>query len=182
MPRQHYCLHTAVRVACNSVSDLPYPEFELQTSRGTCVVTRRINVRTLKSCYRCDASVVTRDVEAVEYFLFSLPAPYEVVCFRFQPLSSKCFHKNLTASSFRFHIPAACFMKNASGSSKSQMLPSSLPASFFNVLPLPQNFFHFHVALNLGCNALNLATCSVLTFLFSAIYVFCPISVHLLEK
>jgi len=41
-------------------------------------------------------------------------------------------------------------MKNASasGSSKSQMLPSLLllPASFFKVLPLPQKFncFHFH--------------------------------------
>jgi len=39
----------------------------------------------------------------------------------------------------RFHIPAPCFIKNASGSSKSQMLPSSLSllASFFKVLPLP---------------------------------------------
>jgi len=39
-------------------------------------------------------------------------------------------------------------MKNASssGSSKSQMLPSSLtlPASFFKVLPLPQKFNRFH--------------------------------------
>jgi len=37
---------------------------------------------------------------------------------------------------------APCFMKNASasGSSKNQMLPSSLPllASFFKLLPLPQ--------------------------------------------
>jgi len=51
---------------------------------------------------------------------------------------------------------APCFMKNttASGSSKSQMLPSSLPlpASFFKVLlhPLSQNFnrlhpFRFHI-------------------------------------
>jgi len=42
-------------------------------------------------------------------------------------------------------------MKNAfaSGSSKSQMLPSlfPFPASFFNVLPLPQKFnrFRFHI-------------------------------------
>jgi len=37
-------------------------------------------------------------------------------------------------------------MKNASGSSKSQMLPSflPLPASFFKVLPLPQTFNCFH--------------------------------------
>jgi len=39
---------------------------------------------------------------------------------------------------------APCFMKNASASvsSKSQMLPSSLPlpASYFKVLPLPQKF------------------------------------------
>jgi len=39
-------------------------------------------------------------------------------------------------------------MKNASasGSSKSQMLSSSLPlpASFFKVLPLPQKFSRFH--------------------------------------
>jgi len=86
-----------------------------------------------------------RELKAVEYFLLPLPAPYKVsrfqVCFRFQPLSSKCFrfHKNLigSTSSFRFHIPAACFMKNASasGSSKSQMLPSSFSASFFKVLP-----------------------------------------------
>jgi len=66
----------------------------------------------------------TRDVEAIEYFLLPLPAPYKVsrlrVCFR---------------------IPAPYFIKNASasGSSKNQMLPSSLPlpASFFKVLPLP---------------------------------------------
>jgi len=44
---------------------------------------------------------------------------------------------------------ALCFMKNASASisSKSQMLQSSLPASFFKVLPLPQkiNRFRFHI-------------------------------------
>jgi len=43
---------------------------------------------------------------------------------------------------------ASRFMKNASasGSSKSQMLPSSLPfpASFFKVLSLPQKFNRFH--------------------------------------
>jgi len=42
-------------------------------------------------------------------------------------------------------------MKNASasGSSKSQMLPSSLPlsASFFKVLPLPQKFNRFRFQL-----------------------------------
>jgi len=85
-------------------------------------------------------------------FLLPLPAPYKVsrflVCFHFQLLSSECFrsHKNLTASRFRFHIHASCFMKNASasGSSKSQMLPSLLPTSFFKVLPLPQKFNRFH--------------------------------------
>jgi len=46
---------------------------------------------------------------------------------------------------FRFHIPTLCFMKNASGSSKSQMLSSLLPASFFKVLPLPQKFNRFHI-------------------------------------
>jgi len=72
----------------------------------------------------------TRDVEAVEYFL--LPTLNKVshfrVCFRFQ-LSSKCFHKNLTA-----YV-----------SSKSQMLLSLLPllASVFKVLPLPQKFNRF---------------------------------------
>jgi len=51
-------------------------------------------------------SVYIRDVEAVEYFLLPLPAPYKVsrfrICFRFQLLSSKCFRfrKNLTASAF----------------------------------------------------------------------------------
>ena len=44
-------------------------------------------------------------------FLLPLPAPDKInrfrVRFRFQSLLSKCFrfHKNLTASSFRFHIP-----------------------------------------------------------------------------
>jgi len=80
--------------------------------------------------------VETKDVEAVEYFLLPLTAPYKVnrfrVCFSFQLLSSNCFrfHKNLTTSTASsFHILAPCFMKNASasGSSKSQMLPSSLP-------------------------------------------------------
>jgi len=43
--------------------------------------------------------------------MLPLPAPQKVkcfrVCFRFQLLSSTDFrlHKNLTASSFRFHIP-----------------------------------------------------------------------------
>jgi len=70
------------------------------------------------------------DVEAVEYFLLPLPQKF---------------------NRFRFHIPAPCFIKNtsASGSSKSQMLPSllPLPASFFKVLPLPQKFnrFRFHI-------------------------------------
>jgi len=38
-------------------------------------------------------------------------------------------------------------MKNASATSKSQMLPSllPLPASFFKVLPLPQKFNRFHI-------------------------------------
>jgi len=48
-------------------------------------------------------------------------------------------------------VEAPCFMKNASasGSSKSQMLPSSLPlpASFFKVLPLPQKFNRFQLPL-----------------------------------
>jgi len=85
--------------------------------------------------------IAGRDVETVEYF--PLPAPYKVsrfrVCFRFQLLSSKYF---------RFHIPAPCFMKNASafGSAKSQMIPSSLLASLFKVLPLPQKFNRFYIS------------------------------------
>jgi len=75
--------------------------------------------------------------------LLPLPASF----FNVLPLSQKFnrFHR------FRFHIPAPCFMKNASasGSSKSQILPSSLPhpASFFKVLSLPQKFnrFRFHI-------------------------------------
>jgi len=72
--------------------------------------------------------------------LLPLPASF----FKVLPLSQK-FN--------RFHIPALCFMKNASASdsSKSQMLPSllPLPASFFNVLPLPQksNRFRFQFPL-----------------------------------
>jgi len=40
---------------------------------------------------------------------------------------------------------------SASGSSKSQMLPSPLPlpASFFKVLPLPQKFNRFQLTLSL---------------------------------
>jgi len=87
----------------------------------------------------------TRDTEAVEYFLLPLPAAsYKVsrcrVCFSFFfkalpiPLPQKFnrFH------CLCFHIPSSCFMKNSSayGSSKSQMLPSLLPASFIKVLPL----------------------------------------------
>jgi len=55
-------------------------------------------------------TVVARDVEAMEYFLLPLPAPYKVsrfwVCFHFQFLSSKCFsfHKNLTASTSLLHV------------------------------------------------------------------------------
>jgi len=56
----------------------------------------------------------------------------------------------------RFHIPTACFMKNASASdfSKSQMLPSLLPASFFKVLSLPQKFnrFRFHITGSFPCD------------------------------
>jgi len=115
-------------------------------------------------------------VEAVEYFLLPLPAPYKVsrfrVCFPFQLFSSKCsyFHKNLTAStasSFHFHIAAAYFLKNAStsGSSKSQMLPNLLPlsASFYKLFPLPQKFnrFRFHI---LGFNHVD---CRFTLFLFS---------------
>jgi len=57
-------------------------------------------------------------VEAVEYFLLPLPASFKVL-----PFPQKFNRFQLC-----FHIPAACFMKNASasGSSKSQMLPSSL--------------------------------------------------------
>jgi len=96
-------------------------------------------------------------VEAVEYFFASASSSYKVsrfrVCFRFQLLSSKCFrfHKKLTASSFRFHIPAPCFMKSASASSssKSQMLPSSLslPGCFFKVIRLPIQFNSIQFAL-----------------------------------
>jgi len=100
--------------------------------------------------------VLARDVEAVEYFLLPLPASYKIsrfrVCFHFHLLSSKCFcfrfYKNLnatTASASNFYIPSPCFMKNASASSKSQMLPSLLPfsASFFKLLP--QKFNRFHI-------------------------------------
>jgi len=111
---------------------------EMRFLRIIKVVTVYDKVRTMyiKKC------VYAWDVEAVEYFLLPLPAPYKVsrfrVCFRFQLLSSKCFrlHKNFTASSFRFHAPAPYFVKDASasGSSKSQMLPSLLPLLQFDAL------------------------------------------------
>jgi len=73
-----------------------------------------------------------QDVEAVEYFLLPLSAPYKVIRFRV------CL---------RFH------RKNASapGSSKSQMLPSWLPASFFKVLPFPQKLNRFQLPLPHHC-------------------------------
>jgi len=86
------------------------------------------------------------DVEAGEYFLLPLPVPYKVVASEFA--SSFFLHSASTSTKFnRFHIPVPCFIKNtfASGSSKSQMLPSllPLPASFFKVLPLPQKLTAF---------------------------------------
>jgi len=67
-----------------------------------------------------------------------------IFCFRLQ------LRIKLVASEFcfRFHITALCFMKNAfaSGSSKSQMLPSLLSASF-KVLPFPQKFNRFQFPL-----------------------------------
>jgi len=45
---------------------------------------------------------------------------------------------------------APCFMKNASGSSKSQMFPNSLPlpaSFFFKVLPLPHPCFKLFCAV-----------------------------------
>jgi len=95
-------------------------------------------------------------VEAVEYYLLPISAPFKIsrfrVCFRFQLLSSMCViplpQKFNRFHHFRFHISAPCLMKNASafGSSKSQMVPSllPLPAFFFKVLPLPQKFNRFH--------------------------------------
>jgi len=74
--------------------------------------------------------------------LLPLPAPYKLVASEFASASTK-FN--------RFRIPALCFMKNASasGSSKSQMLPSSLPlpASLFKVLAFPQKFDRFQLPL-----------------------------------
>jgi len=111
------------------------------------------------------ACIEIRNVEAVEYFLLPLPAPYNVsrfrVCFHFQPLSSKCFrfYRNTASTAFvpnfRFHIPAACFMKNASasGSLKSQKKSNAFEfssASFFKVLPLPQKFNRFRFQLPLS--------------------------------
>jgi len=69
---------------------------------------------------------------------------------------------------------APCFMKNASASDslKSQMLPISLPASFFKVLPLPQKFnrFRFHIWLKVsddfGSSVLYFAGMSSNYFLF----------------
>jgi len=79
-------------------------------------------------------------VEVVEYFCFRFQLRTKLVAwvyFRFQLLSSKMLP--LSQKFNRFHIPVPCFMKNASasGSLKSQMLPSLLPASFFKLLPLP---------------------------------------------
>jgi len=90
-------------------------------------------------------------------------------CFRFQ-LSIKLVASKFASASFfkvlplpqkinrfRFHIPAPYFMKNASasGSSKSQILPSSLPlpASFFKVLLLPQKFNRFQLPLPHPCSS-----------------------------
>jgi len=85
-------------------------------------------------------------VEAVKYFLLSLPAsllPLPASFFKVLPLPQK-FNR------FQLPLPHPCpmFMKNAfaSGFSKNQMLPSllPLPASFFKVLPLSQKINRFH--------------------------------------
>jgi len=118
----------------------PLPKWTLECMVKVKVLFQLFNKSKLRSGPKTSLepkifSIYSRDVEAVEYFLFPLPAPYKLsrfrVCFRFQLLSSKCFrfYKNLNASIFQIHAP--CCIKNvsASGSSKSQMLPSSLPAS-----------------------------------------------------
>jgi len=58
-----------------------------------------------------------RDVEAVEYFLLPLPALYKISRFRvcFQLVSS-VLPRLQKFNRFRFHIPAPCFIKNASAS------------------------------------------------------------------
>jgi len=89
--------------------------------------------------------VLIREVEAVEYFLLPIPAPYKVsrfqVCFHFQFLSAKCFrfHKKLTAlphlslmfyekcfrfrllkklNAFEFASSSSFFLQSASASTK----------------------------------------------------------------
>jgi len=102
-------------------------------------------------------------VEAVEYFMFPLLASF----FKVLPLLLPQKFNRL--SRFRFHIPAPCFMKNAfvSGSSKSKMVPSSLPlpASFFKVLLLAQKFnrfYRFQLPLPHRCIAYKNSRSSVL--------------------
>jgi len=89
-------------------------------------------------------------VEAVDYFLLPLPVRKKSVAFEIASASSLFLQSASASTKFnRFHIPGACFMKNASasGSSKSQMLSSllPLPASFFKVLSLSQKCNRFHI-------------------------------------
>jgi len=65
--------------------------------------------------------------------------PFPASFFKVLPLPQK-FNR------FRFHIPAPCFMKNASASgSSNQMTTILLPASFFKVLPFSQKFNRFRI-------------------------------------
>jgi len=91
-----------------------------------------------------DSNLLSRDVEAIEYFLLPLPASI------LQRLKVLRFHKNLiasTASSFRFHfyIPAPCFMKNASASGSSR---SKCFRACFRFQLISSKCFHFHKKFN----------------------------------
>jgi len=78
------------------------------------VHTREEEINPKFSMENCDLtmSIVFKDVEAMEYCLLPLPAPYKVSRFQLLSLKCFCFHKNLTASSFHFHIPD-CVVKGA---------------------------------------------------------------------
>jgi len=90
-------------------------------------------------------------VEAVECFCFRFQRCIKLVATEFA--SATLFKVLPLPQKFNcFQLPHAhpcpCFMINvsASGSSKRQMLPSSLPlpAYFFKVLPLSHKFNRFH--------------------------------------
>jgi len=70
--------------------------------KGWCTNSPHFISSTMANCKN-----LSRDVEAVKYFCFHFQLRIKLVASKF---ASSFFYKNLIVSSFRFHIPAPCFL------------------------------------------------------------------------